>query len=94
MTNELYLQQDVFDAIEDELESAVTRHGFERTPLNSEMPHTEKLTILVEEVGEVARALTYDEYDTDKLYKELIQTATMAAAWANSLLSYYPKESE
>jgi NTP pyrophosphatase (non-canonical NTP hydrolase) len=46
----------------------------------------ERLAILVEEVGEVAHELTYDSSgDRDKLVKELIQVAAMAASWVEYL---------
>lgn len=72
--------------MEDEIIRAVDKHGYEQTPLSAAMPDHQKLIILVEEVGEVARAMTYDEGNRDKLREELIQTATMAAAWAMSLV--------
>ena len=52
------------------------------TPKNVRMSDGERLAILMEEVGEVARAITYDNGDPKKLGEELIQVATMAAAWA------------
>jgi len=72
-------------ALQAEMISAVAKHGRARTPLNRDMPGTEKLIVLVEEVGEVARAMSYDHYDPDNLVRELIQTAAMALAWAQSL---------
>lgn len=44
-----------------------------------------RLAILVEEVGEVARALTYDEGDGDNLHEELVQVAAMALSWLYAL---------
>jgi hypothetical protein len=73
------------NALQAEMISAVAKHGRTRTPLNPDMPGAEKLIVLVEEVGEVARAMTYDNYDPDNLVRELIQTAAMALAWAQSL---------
>jgi len=48
---------------------------------------TEWLTILVEEVGEVAQAMQKNSFasketDADNLYKELIQVAAVASAMA------------
>lgn len=63
-----------------ELDRAIKKHGVMQTPCNPAMPDGERLKILVEEVGEVARAMTYDEGDPDQLDKELIQVATMALA--------------
>lgn len=56
------------------------------TPRSWRVDDAGSLVVLVEEVGEVARALTYDEGDRDNLARELIQVATMAAAWAERLL--------
>lgn len=58
-----------------------------RTPYNAEATtHDDCAAILIEEVGEVARAITPDA-DTPtghggNLVEELIQTITMALAWA------------
>ena len=43
-----------------------------------------RLAILVEEVGEVAHAMTYDAADEDELMKELVQVAAVAIAWVES----------
>lgn len=40
---------------------------------------------LVEEVGEVARTMTYDRDHAGQLRKELIQVAASATAWASTL---------
>jgi len=64
----------------EELDHAVLKHGLVQTPMNPEMTMHERLVILVEEVGEVARAMTYDEFDLEKLEEELIQVAAMAVA--------------
>lgn len=86
MTFDAYLTNDTFDDIEDEIARAIEKHGVDQTPLNPSMAMHEKFIILVEEVGEVARAMTYDEGGSAaKLYEELIQVATMSAAMAQSL---------
>ena len=77
--------QGLVDQVANELTSAVKKHGFAQTPMNPEMYYEAKLVILVEEIGEVARAITYDEHDDKKLKEELIQVAAMALAWAGSL---------
>ena len=71
-------------ALQTAMVAAMAKHG-ERTPLNPDMSDTDKLPVLVEEVGEVARAMTYDEGSRDALIKELVQTAAMALSWAQSL---------
>ena len=73
-------------AIQAEMTGAIAKHGALMTPLNPEMTNEAKLVILVEEVGEVARAMTYDNGgDKDALVRELIQVTAMALAWAQSL---------
>jgi len=64
---------------------AIDKHGFKSTPENPEMPDHEKFIILAEEFGEVARALTYDEGNQENLKEELVQLATMALMWRQSL---------
>lgn len=61
---------------------AIRKHGVERTPLGDSMFDSERLVVLVEEVGEVARAITYDEKSTEQLVHELYQVAAMAVMWA------------
>lgn len=72
--------------INEELSSAVRKHGIFRTPFNPEMDVRDAYIILAEEVGEVARALTYDEGNTIALYDELIQVAAMASAMAVAVI--------
>jgi hypothetical protein len=64
---------------------AIAKHGWEQTPLNPARADVDNLPILVEEVGEVARAMTYDEGSRDALIKELLQTAAMALSWAEAV---------
>lgn len=70
-------------AIQAEALAAAAKHGADNTPLGTRLTREEKLVVLVEEVGEVARALTYDQDDSG-LVKELIQVTAMAATWAQS----------
>lgn len=66
--------------------SAINKHGKHQTTLSDQMDSREKLTILVEEVGEVAHQLTHDVADdTDALTKELLQVASVALMWVESL---------
>lgn len=75
---------DVTDRVRDEYDIAYLKHAG-NTPLNPAMPDMHRAAILLEEVGEVARALTPDAHTpvghAGNLADELIQTATMAAAW-------------
>lgn len=79
------LHVDTVVAIQAELTRAVAKHGHARTPLDPTRTAGDNLTVLVEEVGEVARAMTYDEGDPARLHAELVQVAAMAAAWAQAL---------
>lgn len=64
---------------------AILKHG-EEGVINPALEAGAKLAILVEEVGEVARAMTYDNNQGPQhLYDELIQVANVAASWAQSL---------
>lgn len=56
---------------------------FPYTPEDPQCSNQEALTILVEEVGEVARAL--QEKDVENLKDELIQVAAVAVAWVEGI---------
>ena len=78
-------------AIQAEATRAHLRHG-EHSMLRGRYTSGDRLAILVEEVGEVARELTYDqggpgtgEGRRDELIRELIQVAVMAATWVEYL---------
>lgn len=73
----------LFGDVRLERHRASTKHGRNQTPASGELSDDECLRILVEEVGEVARAMTYDEGNEDNLEAELTQVATMALAWRN-----------
>ena len=73
----------LFGDVRQEMHRARMKHGWNQTPASGELSDEECLVILVEEVGEVARAMTYDEGDPDALDKELTQVATMALGWRN-----------
>lgn len=74
-----------FDAVQAESLRARLKHGAAMTCDNPHLPTVLKLAALVEEVGEVANALTYDGLDRDKLVKELIQVASVACMWVESI---------
>jgi hypothetical protein len=73
----------VLQEVGHEVMDSVHKHGAES--MLAGQPDGVALGILVEEVGEVARALTYDEGDRDELREELIQVAAMATAWVVAL---------
>lgn len=75
------IRPELHRAVEAEMSKAVAKHGGMQTPAGGALSDGECLVILVEEIGEVARAMTYDEGDPDNLDKEIIQVATMALAW-------------
>ena len=75
----LVLSEITLSAIQAEATRAHLKHG-------EQYSSGERLAILVEEVGEVAHELTYDQSgDRDKLVRELIQVAAMAASWVEFL---------
>jgi NTP pyrophosphatase (non-canonical NTP hydrolase) len=80
----LPLHDITLSAIQAQMLAATVKHG-ERTVLSRTMSEYEKLVILVEEVGEVARAMTYDNGSHDQLLRELLQVACVAAGWAQAL---------
>jgi hypothetical protein len=74
-------------AIQAEATRAHLRHG-DNSMLGAGYTAADRLAILVEEVGEVAHELTYDRDPAgrkDRLEKELIQVAAMAATWIEQL---------
>lgn len=73
------------DQIRAEADYAATKHGRHRTPASPDMSDYTRLAILVEEVGEVARAMTYDNADRKQLESELVQVAAVAAMWVDGL---------
>lgn len=80
----------VWDQIRAEYDRAHHKHNG-LTPLSPALSDTFKAAILLEEVGEVARACTPDAHtDTGhagNLTDELVQVATMACAWAQCILN-------
>lgn len=69
-----------------EMYSAIEKHGVTQTPFSPKMDPYEKFVIVVEEVGEMARAMTYDEGDEQKLMSELLQVAAMSSMWYMSMM--------
>lgn len=67
--------------VREELLRQIEKHGDQSTASPEIDDHT-RLVILTEEVGEVARAMTYDEGDRAELRKEIAQVAAVALAWA------------
>lgn len=68
------------DRVTEEMMRALEEHKG-HTPYSRTMIPEKKFIILAEEVGEVARALTYDEGSKAKLQEELIQVIAMAGMW-------------
>lgn len=76
-------QKEALGAIVFERMSQEKKHGDEScaSPSNTD---AKRLAILVEEVGEVAKAMTYDNGNEDELQKELVQVAAVCVAWLES----------
>ncbi len=85
LVDRLWEDGGLFDQTLAEVRRATDKHGFDQTPANPKMNPMEKAVILFEEVGEVARATTYDGSNKDNLKEELIQVAAMALMFASSL---------
>lgn len=72
-------------AIQEEATRAHLKHG-EHSMLGAGYTSGDRLAILMEEVGEVAHELTYDQSgDQAALMSELVQVAAMAATWIEFL---------
>ena len=76
-------------AVQEAAAAAAAKHGVQRTPAHPGMSDAARLAILVEEVGEVSRALTYDQ-DRGRLRGELLQAAAMAGMWVDGLAAQAP----
>ena len=81
----LVLSETTLQAIQAEATRAHLLHGA-NSMLNPDHSRDRRMAILLEEVGEVAHELNDAvvegrEVDRDKLVKELIQVAAMAATW-------------
>lgn len=73
------------DAVQAEALRAHLKHG-PNSLLSPTATPAQKLAALVEEVGEVGRAMTYDgDEGPAHLVKELIQVASVALSWVESL---------
>jgi hypothetical protein len=89
-----YISDGILMAVRAESIRATLKHGFGQTNLNPYLPYINRLANLGEEFGEVAELFTYDkmlppvmgqaEVDHEALYKELIQVANVALAWAQA----------
>lgn len=76
----------LLDDVEREYTRAKNKHG-EYTLDGELISDQQRLAALMEEVGEVARALTYDQDHAEELIKELVQVANVALTWASYLRS-------
>jgi hypothetical protein len=81
----LPLSRLTLDAVQAEAITARMKHGG-KSLTNPDMPAVEKLAALVEEVGEVGRAMTYDgDQGVVPLVRELLQVAAVALSWVEAL---------
>lgn len=72
-----------FDMVQREVARAKTLHR-DKALTNPDVSDLEKLPTLLEEVGEVARALTYDQ-EGHGLVEELTQVAACAVSWIEAI---------
>lgn len=76
---------DAFERMKAEYDRAVEKHGTDKVLTSTTMPDDMKLFALVEEIGEVARCLTYDKEHAGDLIEEAVQVGGLALAWAYAL---------
>lgn len=76
--------QDVLLRVARERERQERKYADGWTCATRGIPNADKLAVLGEEFGEVARALCRDE-GVERLQEELVQVAAVAVAWAESL---------
>lgn len=76
----LPLSKRVIDDLQAEVIRSVQLWG-EKAMMNPDMPEEFRLPVLVEEVGEVAKAMN-DNESAEAMYAELIQVGAMALSWA------------
>jgi len=91
----LVLSDLTLSAVQAEATGAHAKHG-DHSMLGPSQTDDRRLAILTEEVGEVARelndaAIGDRPIDRDKLVKELIQVAAMAATWVEALEGTPPR---
>lgn len=73
------LNRQTIEAVQMEVLRSV-RLWADKAMMNPALPDGKRLAILIEEVGEVAKALNED-MSADELIKELDQVAAMALSW-------------
>jgi hypothetical protein len=82
---DLMISEEILREVQAESIRAHIKHG-DKSLLGDGLSTVGRLAALVEECGEVGTELTYDRGgDVAKLKKELIQTANVAASWAQWL---------
>lgn len=81
------LSSEILDAVRIESKRAHEKHVDNGGSIfDPNMPTAQKLAALVEEAGEVARAMTYDgDKGTEHLIEELVQLGNVALTWADCL---------
>jgi len=89
--SDLVLSDITLSAVQAEATRAHLRHG-DHSMLGAAVTESDRLAILTEEVGEVARELNEDRLGNlpvdewrDRRVKELIQVAAMALSWVEAL---------
>lgn len=78
------LSSEIVDAVVEESIQAHLKHVASGSIFSPAVSTELKLSALMEEVGEVARALIEGE-DTEDLINELVQVANVALSWADCL---------
>ena len=78
------LSQKIINEIRAERQHSIDKHGKNSMEyLKGSDPAW--LAILVEEIGETAKALTYDNKDNENLRDELIDVLAVASSWVEAM---------
>lgn len=78
------LSEKIISEIRAERQHSIDKHG-ENSMEYLKGSDTSWLAILVEEVGEAAKSLTYDNQDNENLRDELIDIIAVASAWVEAM---------
>lgn len=76
---------DGFERMAAEYERAITKHGVDKVLTSPTMGDDLKFFAVTEEIGEVARCLTYDQEHAGEFVEEVVQLGGLCLAWAQGI---------
>lgn len=76
---------DGFERMATEYERAITKHGVDKVLTSPTMGDDLKFFAVTEEIGEVARCLTYDQEHAGEFVEEVVQLGGLCLAWAQGI---------